>query len=463
MHDEHTFFDMFEYEGEWWLPGLESQRRWGTLSYNNAGIELRINGELPAESVPKYIYGIASPGRFATDITVIPRWGGLTRRSGEITILRYFADYVLVGTHLPVDQEFRTDKLAVTFTNLSSWLGHHPFQEDFELHEGEPRTTITSIPPDPAKVVISENPRLQVSVSHEEVISHSVKSVNWRFTTFLRIDHEPPLHLSEWVSFLLDLGGFLSLLIGKAVQPERVLVSSVAEDRVAIYWPIIREGIEQDVPTFRMLAPYPLIKHAWPTLLSNWYHSRNLLRPVFELLMTTFFDPKMFRELKFINLVQALESLHHRIAAEDEFHNAEDFEHIVATLISAIPPRLPSGASTRSDFISSAKSYLRGLNRFSQQRRLKELLRTVDPRIRDRIAGDDYKSFARKVNATRNFLVHRPEETDEPVFTEAELGKVSRDLQLLVCILLLQHFGLDNSTLSEAVARVWDTFGYVTL
>jgi hypothetical protein len=72
----------------------------------------------------------------------------------------------------------------------------------------------------------------------------------------------------------------------------------------------VREGVEVHSP--EMCFPLVEMSNIVQTLVENWFGSIPLLAPVYDLLFGTLFGRDSFVRTKFLNLTQALESLHRR-------------------------------------------------------------------------------------------------------------------------------------------------------
>src|SRR5690606_25588466 len=140
--------------------------------------------------------------------------------------------------------------------------------------------------------------------------------------------------------------------------------------------------------------------------------------------------------------------------------NDEDFKLVITQIIKSIPKTLPDNRQLPLGFLDGLPSKLKMINRYSLQRRIKELLNNVDSGIRALVAGDAAKLFAERVKDTRNYYTHWPVEPNGNPFTETELIRgVNRRLQLFVTVLILQELGVDHQLLARVAQEKFRNFG----
>jgi len=106
-----------------------------------------------------------------------------------------------------------------------------------------------------------------------------------------------------------DLAQLMTLLTGEACYVTKLRLAQAFGDPVDVFFPSdVSKSTEIDSP--RMSFPLREVRELAPNLFESWFNSALLLSPIYDLLFGTLFNPQSFVQSKFLNLMQALESLH---------------------------------------------------------------------------------------------------------------------------------------------------------
>lgn len=453
---DHTFLEKFEARGEWWLPDRSERRCAGTLRFDDRGIRLDLVGSLMDEPLSRaaFVQGTSVEGR---RITLCDCQSAGAVENGGVKSSWMWADRLIIGDHISTESQLASRCILVSYTHLESWFMHAPFKHEYGEDEG--LHVWHKAPP----IVTASIPDLGVTVS----LAYSY-GTSGGFGPRLELHHQDALRVEfgEPQPFPIlrktigDLQALLGILIGHAILPNAVRIfpdqqGADCEPR-EVLWPVFWDAVQPELHWFRMFLPYRNLGLPFPTLIENWLRKVDLFRPVYDLLLSTYYDPTGFSHSRFLSLVQALEGYHRRVY-QGLYTTDSEFERYRRIMVRSLPDDMDDTLR------SILGNRLKLLNEVSLSRRLEELLDSLPEEIVCKAIRSDTTSFARRVAETRNHLSHQlpdvPGAQGVSIYEERELLGVSRALQLVLTLLILRSLGVPDSALNEAVDRTRDTFG----
>ncbi|MEO8313238.1 MAG: HEPN domain-containing protein [Pseudomonadota bacterium] len=188
----------------------------------------------------------------------------------------------------------------------------------------------------------------------------------------------------------------------------------------------------------------------------KWLERSAKSEAVFNLYLATLRDGTGTMELRFLMIVQALETLHRRSNSDAVLESAA-WDVLRPQLANIITERVSKGPK-REALLSRVQFF----NELSLKQRLLSLLKALGPHAQG-IAGGNEEAFVRRVVKTRNEFTHWSSGEDKDVFKEEQLVFAThRLIALLEMVLILDvGFGLDSSPLQEVWRRriSWLTAG----
>jgi len=310
--------ESFEYKGLWWLPENQERKIAGTLKYSpEDGPILELIGSfwnLPGlQKVigPDIILGKSDNGKIITLFNYRGRrdeisWPGLHRTTVRMQI-------IFVGYHFKKRDDLNFDSLSIHYSYLNAWCTEYPFSVEWDLpksykvHYQQPEPLIIEL----KEVKISLEPEL--SVNHQRA-----GDINLKYFVYLKIEGNKKNHFEDLMNFMEKLRNFISLGIKRPIYPNRVKVKT---DKYVIkgqdgkesnpfidvfYKKRRKEYKEKTLIPSDFLFSFNDIKSQFKNCLKKWIEIDELIKPVKDLYFGTLYNPRMFLENKFLNLIQAL-------------------------------------------------------------------------------------------------------------------------------------------------------------
>jgi hypothetical protein len=435
-------FREFTLNGYWWLPSDPNGAAYGTLTYSVDRIKLRLDRAITTEL--NTAYGVGS--------VKIPVILGRANDSSSVTVLRAFywgsngneidllANEIVVGAHLDTAHAV-VREAVVGFTNLEEWTAYQLVQQS----PGDGDST--------ARFFVSKDlkPNLQVSglpslksltLSTDLQVSRDLVETRLTNQSRFTLEFSHPATLQTVTDSVRSLGNLLALLMDDPVQPTnirlRIQFEQTGPDVSANYAIPPRAALPKKKPEFEMLLPFDDLQqtNTAETLFNNWFQKEQVLRPVYDLLLSTIYSPGQYVQSTFLSLAQALESFHRKVY-KGNYISGEEYSSIKSALIAAIPTGIDKKLSTK------LRAVLEYGNELSLKSRLEYLFGGIRRDHLDSLSGsDDTRRFIRLLVDIRNYLTHY--EGQKPAILEStvEMYNLNRRMAALLMLLIFNYLGL---------------------
>jgi ApeA-like protein/HEPN superfamily Apea-like protein len=455
MAETKTLRGDFELRGTYWLPDRPGTTVAGVLSCHGGQSQLDLLGafypfgaEADPDQVP-LIVGITNEGPCTLRNAIRTNLSFQVGGRGGVTETTWTPTLVLVGAIFESPDEMVFERSEFEFDALEAWLGRPPFDEKYE--EGSV-TARYDFPPEVSVDLSELNATLSVGRGFSSRAG-SFRTLRWESAASIGLSVRDPQPFDWFMERLGDTRALLGLLVGDAVTPIRMrlrLPGARATSVEAIFSATGRPA-ERSLHPAEMLVPYQEIEERFPDLVHLWFERQPVLQNVVALLFGTLYAADLPHEFRFLALTQALETLHRRIAG-GFYVDESAYAPIENALVAAIP------ANVASDHRQALKSRMKYGNEFSQNRRLSDLFKFLEPDARAAIATDP-AAFTREVVAQRNYLTHYPA-GENPPMTPAEMFYASVRLRGLLTLLLLREIEIVGDQAVQGLNRSrWWYFG----
>lgn len=441
MRNDSGMFIEFSVRGLWGLPGQAANQTSGTLRFSNERIELQLDHTF---FIPELV-GAWTPGCFKASVIVGQsndgdRWtilGAFFHRwSGNEAIL--VARGILRGECIQEISKFPLRKAVLEFTHLEEWTGKQIYVDK------EISGMIAVSAPDQPEVVMSvqgipgiKNLVLDWGVAQSFHRTRITLTNQCRF----HVEFEPDGTLSSVEHVMRQLSGLLTILVGRAVYPRsaRLLGRSANEtnDSPIEYLVALRAGPITERSGFQMVLPYKMLKECGEEkVFARWFSSEETLRPVTDLLLTTFYYASPYTQGTFLSLAQAMESFHRR-TREGLYVSTDDYEKIKENMLPSIP----------GDTETKLKRKLQGMmewgNEFSLKDRLRELFEAHDAKMLLDLTGqNELKEFVKLLCDTRNYLTHYKGLKPKVIDSVHEMYNLNQRIRAILVLMILKYLGI---------------------
>lgn len=435
--------------GYWWLPASEEIKLPGILTFSQEeGAILDVVGQFgidrPEQSL--LILGMDLQGHPITLSNCLLRSSNKPFGSG-VGNEKYWALMIFEGAHFQAEDQIKFRQLFGCYTDLDAWVNIHGFKIERDF-TGENFSSKVSYENPPNHLIeVGDNLQAGIIFTYNNSIEQNEEKITQH--TYLMVENN-----NGDVDFevLFEKLNIFSYLLQVATQrvPYPVSITGFSNENeqevdggekyfpeIKIYYQPI-EPIQQQKP----LMPHEMLftfKDLSDEQIRNWFSSFTKYETQFHLYRVLFFSNRLFLETKFLNIAQALESLHGILYGslnlpKDEFKKRKDL------VIGLVPEELKS-------WVENA---LNNANYKSFKQRIFELLQKKEYLFSTCIG--DIEAFSKKVRDTRNELVHQGKHKGS-FSSSKELFSATRLLSILFEIYLLEIMGFPDGMLDEIFKR----------
>lgn len=439
----------FELKGIWWLPQSPRKKISGILSYSpKEGCHLELFGvfyneihDFPPQ--PTIILGLTEDNKLITLFKCL-------NTSISIPIIGigrtvYFAHFLFEGTHFMKEQDIQFSQLNISYENLDSWVGINGFNINYEQLENQ----IIGIQyQKPHQKVIKINESLNVGVDFSYTgpkMSQIQSETSISQNTFLFAQNNSgkipfdDLNQSLWIfSYLFqisiqDFQNVVRFWGYQQIKSKKLKGRKFVSNLVNIYFsPIEYNENQKPINPQEMLFLYKDLDNQ---LIQKWFHNFDKVQSIVPLYRSIFYKKRLFIDNKFINIAQALESIH-SVKFDNYYLNDEEYRQKVDEICKHIP----------SEYINWVKSVFSTANEKRFKQRIIELLEARRYIFSSYI--DDNDLFAQKIRDTRNYFVHHTKQK----YLLTDKGELIASINLMTILFesyLLDLIGFDDKIILE--------------
>jgi len=444
----HGMGTHFEYKGVWFLPEKPEKQVAGTLRFSpNEGAILELIGSFKGI---EGMHGLADQeiilgycGKKVTLYKCIEVRSEI--KSEGVLSSTFYTNAAFLDIHFKKKEEVKFRKIAVNYSHLNEWV----HITGFEIIQPNDRkgTTINYTLPDP--IPIAEFERCKISIEVKAIgptIPPPQKELKIKEQTFITMESPEEKPFEEHMEMAHKIQNFLSLATMNPVRPQAfhgyTPVYIVTKGDKIIY-PAIEAFFQLPFPaeTPKTLMPNEMlfvfadIKEQAENVMQNWLQKQDKLKPVYDLYFSTMYNPHMYLENEFLNIVQAIESYHRRTMKNFDLPEEEHKKRIEVIL-----------NTTPEEYKEWLEEHLEYTNEPRLRRRLNELLKQNSDLI-----GKAVKT--QKVIDTRNYLTHYDEKLKDKAATGQKLFRLTLKLKMLLEIAFLKELGLEKEGIKSLIER----------
>ena len=400
--------DPIEMKGVWWLPDDADNELPGTLSFSqDDGAMLEVVG----------VFGIERSDKIEQPEIIL----GLTQQGKPVTLYKcsyknwrfplvglgggeYRVRFIFEGVHFKSESEIRFNQLRGSYTDLDNWVGisgffidenfidnkyianirfEQPSAQFFDVDnefeagisfafKGPSRNTVNT------EATISQHAYLLVKNKTDDVSFDVLFSRLNTFSYLVQI-------AAQRMIYPLKIFGYVKENIQQEVG------QSAYSPEINIYYAPVEPMISQ-----KSKLPQEMLftfKDLDPDQIKKWFAVFDEYQTIVHLYRSLFYSNRLFIETRFLNIAQALESLHSLRFGSLEFPKSE-FDAKKKKVLDSTPEELR-------DWVKRA---LNNANYKSFASRISELLKEKSEYFLGLI--DDIDLFAKRVRDTRNEFVH---------------------------------------------------------
>ena len=194
-----------------------------------------------------------------------------------------------------------------------------------------------------------------------------------------------------------------------------------------------------------IFLPLGVIRQNISTVFERWFDLSEKLGRILEILTFARSTSDLLLELRFLLMTQAIES-YHRIRFESTYVSDNELDAVVDAMRRAIPTNIPAA------FRKKIHDSVEFLNEFSFAKRLKKLLKSLEPATVAMIT-DDIGAFVESVKDTRNANTHLSSKAGAVILNGGDLLNAAARLEFMLNVLLARDLGIEEVICRERVSR----------
>jgi hypothetical protein len=431
------------YEGLWWIPEKEGDRIAGTLNISEEGrIFLDLIGsfkdiaDLAVTRNFPVILGVAN-SKLITLTDCIETgssfsFPGFTKQKFDVQV-------VYIGAHFDSEANINFDKVEVDFPYLAQWTSISGVKFDY-IHNG--KFSVVCELPQPIEICLPMG-KMKISFSvRNEAERFDFTTITERTTCIFVSDQVQSLD-ELFRGFINPLQNFMTLATMVPNYPTRIALSnSKILDQgkrpisvEAIFYILAKEPLVKKLGHDRMLFKYGNVRESFQNILYNWFMVGPELENVFNLFFSTYYNPGLYLEQRFMNSVQTVEAYHRRRKVNYQIPEEEHNKRIIE-ITKAVPEKY--------------QDWLEGLLMYSNEPRLKQRLsELISGSLVEKDVLTRTNKFIRKVLDTRNYYTHYDKSLEKRASQGEELYYVTKVLDYLLMECFLKELGLKQEEIKE--------------
>ena len=449
---QYKLLDDFRVSGHWWLPDKPEEKVPGTITVGpDTAIVLELGGSFSSAEFDAHNVLSSGPRRVQLDIILGADADGDVYTLHRLHALKisstaaFRVSYMLAGKHFSSANDIAFDSALVQYTNLEAWSCFN-----FTRPSKSESPDFFSIQvPTGLETLFKMDGVGQIknlSLEAHALSRFTLSAVEIKPTARFSIGLNAAANLRTWFQLMNDLGHFMTLLIGEPSYIKKLRLFATPNTAVDVFYPSnIRR--EKDLHPLEMCLDFREVQKTVPMIVRNWFESLALLAPVYDLLFGTLFGRDAFVRTKFINLTQALESWHRRTVG-GTYVSASEFDPVKDVLNAAVPPDVSADLKKK---LSDSLEYA---NEYSLRKRLKELLRGLDPSTIEMLKIQDIAGTTDVIVRTRNYLTHFNENQKTTIADDVVgLHFVNERLTALLFVLILKRLGIGEGAAARGALK----------
>jgi hypothetical protein len=204
-----------------------------------------------------------------------------------------------------------------------------------------------------------------------------------------------------------------------------------------------------DVHAAMMILPYDLVKDKFATIVQKWFSRHQQAVLATDVYFASEYLRSATVNVRFIVLVQALES-YHRSLGTGMYMDQGAFDEAIREFSTHLP------ACLQGSHRDSIKSRLKYGNEYSLRKRLHEMLARLPDDVRSRVAGGDAGRFVSRIADTRNYYTHYDHEGEGNCLEPKDVFVATERLRILFVANQLVDLGIPNKQLLTFLERSED-------
>lgn len=276
--------------------------------------------------------------------------------------------------------------------------------------------------------------RMRASASR---ISQAKREMTIGEGTQIKLSFDKPKLYDECIKIIYRVANFFCLAAKKPVYPLAIVGVTKDDQDVDILYEEehAQTGLGPQISD-QMVFALKDVEGRIDDLLKNWFKKASEIEPILDLYFGTLYNPKLYPNHKFLNLVQALEAYHRR-TMKNYMDKPEDHEIRLKEIYESI---------SNVKYRKWLEKKLTHSNEPFLVIRLSQLIKKFKEILKWHLG--DWDSLPKKVTDTRNYLTHFDPSKEASAAKGDDLLTLTKQLRLLLELVLLNEIGFSLDEMS---------------
>jgi hypothetical protein len=350
--------------------------------------------------------------------------------------------FIFLGAHFRNPKDLKFSSIQVRFSYLNEWVGITG------IKILKDRDEISIVYKDQGKLRASINNKLTISIVFEPKTTFALiqGKAGIKQNVFIELNSSDLIMFEELQKIIRNIQNFLTLGISKPIYPLNIIGKKGKNRIVTILHelPVWLPKSEETLTAWDMLFVYKDISEQFESMLRNWFKKGDLLESMLNLYFGTIYNPHLYLENQFLNIVQAIESYHRKTQTNYDLLEDQHNRRIIE-ILNSVPEKY--------------KKWLRGKLEFSNEpslrRRLKDILESCPVSLRQAIGNEN--KFIDKTTSTRHYLTHFNPNLKNKAAEGEDLMELVVKLRCIIESCLLRESGLSSTAIDQLISVAIET------
>lgn len=435
-------------KGIWWIDSDPNNKLNGVLEFRSPqNCYLILDGAFKIKNT-ELIKGFSQKGKPITLLNCFQV--NLSRSSPGLATSKYHVSVAFINVEYESVKDISFKNISVSFSSLAEWaeisgikIKHNKNWNSLDIQYRKPKD-----------VVVYKDSKMKISLTviPDGPTSKSVQNdISIIQTTYFNVSFyggEKDINEVMGISYILQ--NFITFAVSKPVKVLKFIgqsdksITSFEDIKYNNQIEILYNSISEDVdisyvdPYF-MLFTYADIKSKSQSILKRWIKKSDTLDTVFSLYFSTLYKSDTFLNLRFLSLVQAIESYHRRTSSNTEI-DFKSHKKRLQDIYSNLSPK--------------NKEWLEQKLRYSHEPSLRNRLKSIFAKYNDILAQLVNKSkFVDDVVNTRNYNVHYDKELRDKSKRSSELIDICDVLKVMIELCFFTELGFTKTQYSSLIKK----------
>jgi ApeA N-terminal domain 1/Apea-like HEPN len=458
--------EMQTYRGLWWLPSAPEDKHEGTLTVTGGDPRLDLLGHFGRELIgesdrdiqysmwlsdQERIVGVSTDGRYVTMVDCTQASGGGLRFPGMETSV-YRARAVIEGAAFEDNEPVEFDDFEIRVSALETWLRFMPAR--FQVNEDGSRAAIDVTHPQPLEFTLDDGTIATVRFSWRfGGFAVGSTKVEYEWAAWLGLKFNEHRSLSDVATAVGWLRNLITLATGK---PTTLLAVDTYRDDIVdghehpvtmhLFYPLSHnpEPSQRAADSLELIFDFSEVGDRFADVLNRWLGLQERYEPVMGLFFGTIYQATSYREQRFLQYAQAIETYDRLKRPEARIRDRDEHKAFVAEIVEAVP--------------EEHRNWLKGELAWSNDLKLAQRIEHVlggCPNVAARIVGPEgFDAFVKAVKWTRNYYTHYDPSGRERAATEGrDMHRLTVQLRAVLETAFLLELGFDCAAIEAGLER----------